>query len=64
MSVSVALNNLAVLSETLGVQAYHKKKKKYHNMSAARKTLNRHLRRAVTYLEQHLMFEQQQLNNM
>ena len=55
MSISGALSNLGLLSKTLGLHAYREIMKDNSTQKLqAREALNCHLRRAVTYLEQHL----------
>lgn len=55
MSISGALSNLGLLSKTLGLHAYREIMKDNSTQKLqAREALNSHLRRAVTYLEQHL----------
>ena len=54
--MSEALSNLGVLSKALGQQVYEKKKNG-RSEQWARRVLERHLQRAVTYLKQHLAME-------
>lgn len=53
--ISGALSNLGLLSKTIGLQCYQEAVRNKTDKSQARKGLNEHLQRAVTYLEQHLV---------
>lgn len=53
--ISGALSNLGLLSKTIGLQCYREAVRNKTDKSQARKALNEHLQRAVTYLEQHLV---------
>ena len=61
-SISKALSNLAILSKIQGVHVYCETRKigpvAPTDKSQARERLNGHLHRAVYYLEQHLLIEE------
>lgn len=60
-SISKALNNLAILSKIQGVHAYYETRKSNSSptsKSQAKERLNAHLGRAIHYLEQHLLIEE------
>ena len=63
LSVSEALNDLGVLSKTLALRIKKETVKKQSNHGCskqqARKAVNSHLRRAIDYLEQHLLIEEE-----